>query len=398
MKNDYECPRCHNIFPKSNIVMHNVRCTDENPMPLDQSRQIQLNPQKNNRVDNTAKSNEKEKENNPRIKEIYLKERPKIEEIPPKHDQQPNQGLNREEYKNLSQSGEFPEIFVCEKCHETLPLSEKKDHMLCHNLQSMEANTVNNNEDNLQFSQRAIEQQKLIEKQIERENQMRRQMENQRQQNQRREENNMRNQNNLMDSDTNMLSESDMQFFGNMPGFNVPQNTHTQNARVIISRTGPDGRTIVQQFNRGGSDDIDSLMGNMMNPMMPMMNPRSIFNDSGNRRRQFIPFNMFSNNRNDNFHSIFEQILQRMRSHEHPTDQHILNELPETEIDDVTKLDPEKKNCVICLEDFKNGDKATVLPCIHLFHSNCIQNWLKTQNCCPICKFKLTGENLNSQP
>lgn len=388
MNNDYTCPKCKNHFPKSNQIMHDLKCTVENPMPLDQSRQIQLNPQENNQVDNSAKSNEKEKENNPRIKETYLKENPKIEEIPPKPDQQPNQGLNHQESKNLSQSGEFPEIFVCEKCHETLPLSEKKDHMLCHNLQSMEVNSVNN-EDNLQFSQRAIEQQKMIEKQIERENQMRRQMENQRQQNQRQRENNMRNQNNLMDSDTNMLSESDMQFFGNGPGFNFPQNTRHQ--RVIISRTGPDGRTIVQQFNRGDSDDINSMMGNMMNPMMPMMNPLSM------RRRQFIPFNMFSNNDN-NFDSFFGQFLQRMRNHEHPTDQHILNELPETEIDDVTKLDPEKKNCVICLEDFKNGDKATVLPCIHLFHSNCIQNWLKTQNCCPICKFKLTGENLNSQP
>ena len=41
------------------------------------------------------------------------------------------------------------------------------------------------------------------------------------------------------------------------------------------------------------------------------------------------------------------------------------------------------------------GDKAIILPCIHLFHTECIKNWLKTQNTCPICKFKLTGENLN---
>ncbi len=85
-----------------------------------------------------------------------------------------------------------------------------------------------------------------------------------------------------------------------------------------------------------------------------------------------------------------------MGSRENPTDEEILNELPETQIEDVNKLDPEKKNCIICLEDFKNGDKAIILPCIHLFHTNCIKNWLKTQNTCPICKFKLTGENINS--
>ena len=74
-----------------------------------------------------------------------------------------------------------------------------------------------------------------------------------------------------------------------------------------------------------------------------------------------------------------------------------MNELPETQIEDVTKLDSEKKNCVICLEDFKNRDKAIILPCIHLFHKNCIKSWLKGHNSCPICKFKLTGSNIQLQ-
>ena len=47
MNNDYECPKCHNIFPSQNRIMHDVRCTEDNPMPLDQSRQILLNNQNN---------------------------------------------------------------------------------------------------------------------------------------------------------------------------------------------------------------------------------------------------------------------------------------------------------------------------------------------------------------
>ena len=42
MKNDYECQKCHNIFPSQNRFIHDARCTVENPMALDQSRQIQL--------------------------------------------------------------------------------------------------------------------------------------------------------------------------------------------------------------------------------------------------------------------------------------------------------------------------------------------------------------------
>ena len=79
-----------------------------------------------------------------------------------------------------------------------------------------------------------------------------------------------------------------------------------------------------------------------------------------------------------------------------PIEKKILDELPETRIEDINKLDPEKKNCVICLEDFKNGENVINLPCIHLFHKNCIKDCLKNQNSCPICKFKLTEENMNS--
>lgn len=92
------------------------------------------------------------------------------------------------------------------------------------------------------------------------------------------------------------------------------------------------------------------------------------------------------------------ELIDRMLHHtrENPTDTAIVSELPETKIDDIKKLDNDKKNCVICMEDFKNGDKTTNLPCLHMFHTNCIQSWLKKQNTCPICKFKLTPDNINN--
>ena len=42
MENNYECPKCHNRFPIQNKIMHDARCTEENPMPLDKSRLIVL--------------------------------------------------------------------------------------------------------------------------------------------------------------------------------------------------------------------------------------------------------------------------------------------------------------------------------------------------------------------
>jgi len=43
-------------------------------------------------------------------------------------------------------------------------------------------------------------------------------------------------------------------------------------------------------------------------------------------------------------------------------------------------------NCMICLEEFADGDKLTELPCGHHFHSaDCIGTWLTEKPVCPLC-------------
>ena len=93
----------------------------------------------------------------------------------------------------------------------------------------------------------------------------------------------------------------------------------------------------------------------------------------------------------------FLNLIQNLNKKEHPTDKNVLDSLPTTKIEDVSKLDQEQKKCTICLEEYQKGEELIVLPCIHLFHKPCIVNWLKKQNSCPICKFKLTFENIQNQ-
>jgi len=73
----------------------------------------------------------------------------------------------------------------------------------------------------------------------------------------------------------------------------------------------------------------------------------------------------------------------------------ILDMLPETTLDNVSKLPEEKRSCVICISNFDNGDKVLTIPCYHLFHTTCLKNWFKTNNTCPICKFKIDNNSLN---
>ncbi|KAJ2843879.1 hypothetical protein J3B02_005135 [Coemansia erecta] len=43
--------------------------------------------------------------------------------------------------------------------------------------------------------------------------------------------------------------------------------------------------------------------------------------------------------------------------------------------------------CAICLDEIHIGDVIRILPCPHLFHSECIDRWLLYQSSfCPLCK------------
>ncbi|KER22610.1 hypothetical protein T265_09344 [Opisthorchis viverrini] len=61
-----------------------------------------------------------------------------------------------------------------------------------------------------------------------------------------------------------------------------------------------------------------------------------------------------------------------------------LNCLPSTKF--IKGQTPDGK-CVICLEDYEDGDRLRTLPCEHVYHTRCIDPWLlKGRRVCPICK------------
>ncbi|KOM52268.1 hypothetical protein LR48_Vigan09g092700 [Vigna angularis] len=45
--------------------------------------------------------------------------------------------------------------------------------------------------------------------------------------------------------------------------------------------------------------------------------------------------------------------------------------------------DPE---CCICLAKYKDREEVRQLPCSHLFHLKCVDQWLRIISCCPLCK------------
>ncbi|KAK2060992.1 hypothetical protein LY76DRAFT_391556 [Colletotrichum caudatum] len=69
-----------------------------------------------------------------------------------------------------------------------------------------------------------------------------------------------------------------------------------------------------------------------------------------------------------------------------PATEDALSKLQRKKVDK-EMLGPEgKTECTICIDDFNEGDEATVLPCKHWFHDQCVVMWLKEHNTCPICR------------
>jgi hypothetical protein len=90
-----------------------------------------------------------------------------------------------------------------------------------------------------------------------------------------------------------------------------------------------------------------------------------------------------------------------------PVSEEFLTNLEEFEISEVREGEGEdltSKECSICLESFKIGDKCIRLPCKdnhHVFHAgndSCsgITKWFETKNTCPLCREEFPT-NVNHQ-
>lgn len=55
-----------------------------------------------------------------------------------------------------------------------------------------------------------------------------------------------------------------------------------------------------------------------------------------------------------------------------------------------------KDDCSICLVEYNDCDSVIILPCNprHNFHANCIKEWLRNRNVCPICRAPVTEATL----
>ncbi|KAI1694686.1 ring finger domain-containing protein [Ditylenchus destructor] len=74
-----------------------------------------------------------------------------------------------------------------------------------------------------------------------------------------------------------------------------------------------------------------------------------------------------------------------------------INGLPAEKLESLPKIAATQEQlnkisdkCAICLEEFKEKEALTELPCGHFFHHECVKPWLFIKAECPICRMNIT--------
>ena len=47
------------------------------------------------------------------------------------------------------------------------------------------------------------------------------------------------------------------------------------------------------------------------------------------------------------------------------------------------------KECVICLEEMTENQALTLIRCSHIYHKECLEEWIYKNSICPLCDFKI---------
>uniref|UniRef100_A0A453RL31 RING-type E3 ubiquitin transferase n=1 Tax=Aegilops tauschii subsp. strangulata TaxID=200361 RepID=A0A453RL31_AEGTS len=51
--------------------------------------------------------------------------------------------------------------------------------------------------------------------------------------------------------------------------------------------------------------------------------------------------------------------------------------------------------CAVCLSEFQEGERLRLLPpCLHLFHTDCIDAWLHATANCPLCRTAISADHV----
>lgn len=99
-----------------------------------------------------------------------------------------------------------------------------------------------------------------------------------------------------------------------------------------------------------------------------------------------------------NREELVESIMRRLQEMEESHEARIAygsnrtNALP---VKVYRKKDGVEDNCAVCVDEIEDGESVKKLPCGHVYHAQCIDEWLTNySSLCPLCKYNLRSNTL----
>ena len=107
-----------------------------------------------------------------------------------------------------------------------------------------------------------------------------------------------------------------------------------------------------------------------------------------------------NNNNNDNNNNIIHQIVNEEEYNKLVKNKKALeNILRVIKYKDIKHDSLYNNVCTVCFDNFVEEDEILVLPCNHVFHSDCIKKWLEAileDPMCPNCKLSIINSQINN--
>ncbi|KAH7432168.1 hypothetical protein KP509_07G011600 [Ceratopteris richardii] len=125
---------------------------------------------------------------------------------------------------------------------------------------------------------------------------------------------------------------------------------------------------------------------------------RQIMNDLTNNDNGMVEQLVNELIENHNEDGIFAHIVSELMVNDNTGNQQSAEATPGFEVLNIVcvkadDLTDGSSSCSICINDFVVGELVEQMPCLHIFHGNCIRRWLQARNSCPICRREPTLES-----
>jgi hypothetical protein len=84
----------------------------------------------------------------------------------------------------------------------------------------------------------------------------------------------------------------------------------------------------------------------------------------------------------------YQRRMGYMSDYKHVLTEETFGKIPTKSFAEI--VDVENKCCYVCQDEFVENSAIKCLPCNHMFHDDCIKEWLtKQSNKCPCCRYEM---------